>query len=372
MKRRGNGGGLAAPALFIAVAAGCAAVPRGPDETGARVYAPNQAAASVSVIDATSFRVVETIDLRSLGFGPDARPHHTAVEPDGSHWYVSLIGEQTILKFDRGNRLVGRVRVPAAGMIAIDPVADRLLVSPSMTAVNPPSALGVVTRTAMRADLIEVLIPRPHALVIHPRGRWAYVGSVAQNQFVVLDLETERTTPVTVEGEAPNTFVQFAISPDGSRLVVTGQYSGDLLAYDTSDPAAPRFLARVAVGRGPYHPAFAPDGRTVYVAAQREDAIVFVDARDWRVVRRVNHESLAQPHGIAPSRDGRWLFVSNENVGAPAPAGEHAEHAGMRHDAPAASPDGRVVVIAARSGTVAHIIPTGRQTAGLSFSSAPR
>lgn len=359
-------GGLRAPALVVAALAAAGPVLA---QDGPRVIAPNQAAATVSVIDPRTGTVVQTIDLTALGFAADARPHHTVVEPDGSFWYVSLIGAQTVLKFNRANELVGRVRVPAAGMLALDRTSNRLLVAPSMTAVNPPASVGVVDRAAMTADEIDVLIARPHALVVHPRGRWAYVGSVAENQFVVLDLQTDRVTPVTVEGP-PNTFVQFAVSPDGSRLVITGQLSGDLLAYDLADPSAPRFLARVHVGTGPYHPAFAPDGRRVYVAVQRENAIAFVDARTWRIERTVTGDGLAQPHGIAPSPDGRWLYVSNENTGAPAAAA--TGHEGMRHDAPASSPDGRVVVIDVRRGRIARVIAAGRQTAGLSWAPAPR
>jgi len=355
-------GGLRAPALALAVAAAPLAAQQGP-----RVYAPNQAAATVSVIDVRTNRVLETIDLTSLGFAATARPHHTQVAPDGRHWYVSMIGEHKVAEFDRDNHLTRTFDVPQAGMISIDPAGSRLLVAPSMTAVNPPPQVALVDCTNGDVSELDVLVPRPHGLVIHPDGRHAYVSSVSQNQFVVVDLQTEQATPVAVDG-APNTFVQFALSPDGSRLVVTGQLSGDLLAFDVSDPAHPRYLDRVHVGAGPYHPVFSPDGRRVYVAVQRDDAVAFVDARTWRLERTVRGPGLAQPHGVVPTPDGRWLYVSNENVGAPA----GGEHAGMQHDAPENSPEGRVVVIDTRRGTIARTIATGRQTTGLSFAPALR
>ncbi len=362
-------GGLRAPVALAGLAILLA--PPAARAQGPFLYAPNQAAATVSVIDAGSRRVVETVDLRALGFAADSRPHHTAVEPDGSHWYVSLIGARRVLKFDRANRLVGQVEVEAAGMLVLDPTGGRLLVAPSMTAVNPPSRIGVVDRRAMRTlEPLEVLVARPHALALHPRGRYAYVGSVATNQIAVVDLETERVTPVAVDGP-PNTFVQFAVAPDGSRLVVTGQLSGDLLVFDLADPAAPRYLTRVHVGAGPYHPAYAPGGAAVYVAVQRDNAVAIVDARDWSVRQVLRDSAFAQPHGLAPSRDGRWLFVSNENVGAPPPAAGHAEHGGMRHDAPATSPSGRVAVVDLTAGRVVAAVETGRQTAGLSLSPTP-
>lgn len=364
-------GGLLAPALAL----GLALPARAAAQDGPRIYAPNQAAATISVLDAASRAVLVTVDLRALGFAADARPHHTAVEPDGAFWYASLIGARKVLKFNRDNQLVAQADVEAAGMLVLDPVAERLLVAPSMTAVNPPQRIAVVERGPMRTgEPIDVFVQRPHALAIHPRGHIAYVASVSDNQFVAIDLDRGTAAPISVEGP-PNTFVQFAVAPDGSRLVLTGQLSGDLLVFDiAADPLHPKLLTRVHVGTGPYHPAYAPDGRRVYVAVQRENAVAVVDARRWRVERVIRDPSFAQPHGLAPSRDGRWLYVSSENVGGPAPAqaaGGHAGMAGMRHDAPTGSPNGRVSIVDLRLGRVTGTIETGRQTAGLSLLQSP-
>ena len=62
--------------------------------------------ATISVINASSHRLLETIDLQKLGFGPTAKPHHAQVEPDGQFWYATLIGANRVLKFDRENRIV--------------------------------------------------------------------------------------------------------------------------------------------------------------------------------------------------------------------------------------------------------------------------
>ena len=64
--------------------------------------------------------VVHTIDLQALGFAAMAKPHHIAVEPDGSHWYVSLIAANAVLKFNRDNELVGRLEFERPGLRAID------------------------------------------------------------------------------------------------------------------------------------------------------------------------------------------------------------------------------------------------------------
>ena len=68
---------------------------------GQRIYICNQGEATVSVLDVQSNSVIETIDLQEFGFSKNAKPHHAIADADGSHWYVTLIGENKVLKFNR-------------------------------------------------------------------------------------------------------------------------------------------------------------------------------------------------------------------------------------------------------------------------------
>ena len=100
--------------------------------------------------------VVATIDLTELGFTPNCKPHHVAVEADGSHWYVSLIADWRVLKFDRDNNLVGQAEFETPGMLSIDPTNDLLYVGRSMAAVNPPMRIGVIERSSMAVEEVDV------------------------------------------------------------------------------------------------------------------------------------------------------------------------------------------------------------------------
>src|SRR6266550_4337397 len=57
------------------------------------VYVANQASGKVTVIDAATDSVVAIVDFTALGFSAHPKPHHIVVEPDGSYWYVSLVGD---------------------------------------------------------------------------------------------------------------------------------------------------------------------------------------------------------------------------------------------------------------------------------------
>lgn len=372
--------------LVSGLALACATAPSArvsPPEAGARpapeapgpfLYVANQNGASVSIVDVGTRAETDRVDLQALGFGPNAKPHDTAVDPDGSHWYVTLIGENRVLRFDRSNRLVGQVEMEVPGLVVAHPTRDLLLVGRSMTAVDPPSSIALIRRSDMTLlDEVDVLFPRPHALAAGRGGRWAYTASLAVNQIAVIDLESgdvhlvdvpaaggePREEPVTTEPAAPHaphaahTLVEFATSPDGRTMVAGGEISGDLLVFDLSDPAAPRVVRTVHLGGAPWHPAFAPDGRFLWVPLHRADAVAVVDASRWEVVERVEGGGLAQPHAVQPSPDGRWILVSNNNTeGTYTPQGDDPEA-------------GTIVVIDPETREIVDVLEVGPNAAGI-------
>ncbi|HUP01211.1 MAG TPA: YncE family protein [Gemmatimonadota bacterium] len=362
----------------------------GPAGEGPYLYVANQNGASISIIEVDDPRIVESVDLQALGFGPNARPHDTAVDPDGSHWYVTLIGENRVLKFDNENRLVGQVEMEVPGLIVTHPTDDLLVVGRSMTAVSPPSSVALIRRSDMTLlEEVEVVFPRPHALAIGRSGRWAYTASLAENRIAAIDLETGDVNLIEVPGAATepvdgvhegreayegreahegheshggqggHTIVEFALSPDGRTMVAGGELSGELLFLDLSDPAAPAVAGTLDLGGAPWHPAYTPDGRTIYVPLHQADQVAVVDANAREVVTRIEGRGLAEPHGAAPSPDGRWVFVSNNNTGGGyVPDGED----------PVA---GTVVVIDAATLEVAKILEVGPNAAGIEIGSTP-
>lgn len=351
----------AAAALIFA---GCAAV-SGPEPAapptpapvaaGGLVYAAGQNAATIAVIDGSTHRVVETVELRDHGFSANARPHHIGVERDGSFWYVSLIGENRVLKFDRDNRLVGQLEFEVPGMLAVHPTRDLLLVGRSMSAVNPPQRIGLVRRSDMSVEEVPIFFPRPHAIAVSPDGRYAYSASLGTNQIAVVELESEEVVELIEVDGPPHALVQFAVSPDGRRLVVSTELTHQLLIYDLAEPARPAFVAAVDVGSRPWHPVFTPDSRQVYLGNKGANTVSVVDVESGRVVDVIRHEGIAEPHGAALGPDGRTVYISSNNTG----GGDHmGEHAGT--DRP-----GLVVAIDIATRSVVAVIEIGANATGL-------
>ena len=326
---------------------------------GERVYVANQTAATVAIIDAASGDVVRTIDLTELGFDANSRPHDTAVDPDGRHWYVSLIGGGHVLRFTADGELVGRAPFETPGLLAVDPATDMLYVGRSMMAVNPPQRIGAIVRESMSVDELDVFFPRPHALAVDADGGRIFAASLVENRVAVVEGGSGELDLADVDGP-PHTFVQFALSPDRSRLVATAQLTGKLLVFDAAS-AGLDLVAEVDVGAQPWHPVYAPDGSRVYFGVKDDDEIVEVETEGWTVARRVAGPGIVEPHGSALTADGRYLFVSNRNEkGAYAPSREVENNAEV----------GTVVKIDTRTFEVVQVIEVDAYPAGISIGPA--
>jgi YVTN family beta-propeller protein len=317
------------------------------------LYVCNQGEATVSVIDMQSQAVVETVDLKQMGFSENAKPHHAVAEPDGSHWYVTLIGANTVLKFNRNNEIVGRTdgfEVP--GLMSMHPSRDLLLVGRSMSAVNPPKRIGMIQRSDMSVRQFDTFFARPHALSIASDGRHAYTASLATNQLLSVDLESEETN-LTRFGGATQTLVQFAESPDGTMMLAGGQVTGQLLLFDTSDPSSIQVLDTLQVGKQPWHPVITPDNKRAYVPNKSSNSISVIDLEAREVTATITGEGIAQPHGTALSPDGRYLFVSNNNrKGTYTPSGDNPDA-------------GTITVIDTQTNDIVKVIEVGTYPTGV-------
>ncbi len=335
----------------------------GMQATGAQemLYVVNQAGATISVIDQQQLAVDTVIDLRTLGFGDNAKPHHVVVEDDGSHWYVSLIGAGRVLKFDRHNKLMGQIEMETPGLLTLDPVHDSLYVGRSMTAVNPPKALGVIARKAFTlVEEQEIVVPRPHALAVTLDGKWVHTASLSENRIASVETATGRVTLTSIPG-VTRSLVQFALSPDGRTMVAGGELSNTLLVFDLTKP--PPFVPEreIRVDGKPWEPRFSADGGTLYLSLLTKNAVAEIDVATWSV-RRTLEGRMAQPYGMILSANGKYAFITNQNAGAVMEGHSGHEMHGM--DGKSAT-DGWLTVLDVATGKVKTTIMLGNGPTGI-------
>lgn len=319
------------------------------------IYVTNQGSATISVIDAATLSVRDTIDLQELGFSQNAKPHHAVAEPDGSFWYVTLIGENRVLKFSRDNKLTAQAAMEVPGLMALHPEEDLLYVGRSMSAVNPPQSYGVINRSDMTiSNEVDLFFNRPHALTTSPDGRWSFIGSLSSNQILSINTDEDETNLTTVEGNT-HVFVNFAIHPDGKSMVATGQVSGELLVFDISDPMNPEVTDIIKAGAMPWHPVFSPDGDYVYFGNKGDHSVSVVNMENKTVEAVIKGDGLAQPHGAALSHDGKYLFITNNNLDGTYQPGRSSSE----------NPNGTVVVINTENRTIEKILTVGNYPSGI-------
>lgn len=277
------------------------------------LYVCNQGSAVISIIDMEANVVIRTIDLQDLGFSGNAKPHHAAVAPDGSYWYVSLIGENAVLKFNRDNELIDRISFDVPGMLAVNPTEEALYVGRSMSAVNPPPRIGVVEPNQSDVEELDVFYPRPHALAVDPTGRFVYSASLAVNQLAAVNVAGPDVDIHDIPGPH-HSLVQFAVAPDGQTVIAGGEMSGQLLFFDLADPLSPTVSRAIDLGGAPWHPVITPAGAYAYVPRKNADAVSVVGMASRSEEAVITGEGLAEPHGSAIRSDGRYVYVSNNNL----------------------------------------------------------
>lgn len=326
------------------------------------LYVPNQNDALISVIDIESKKVIRTIDLTKLepAYSPNARPHDIELDPNGENWYVTLIGDNKVVKMGQRpnniNLFIGEVNFETPGMLAVNPQTDQLFVARSLSAVSPPQSVGVINRSEMSIEEVNILFPRPHALVVNPLGTYAHTGSLVENRVMTIDTDTKEVT-FTLLSAPFNAFIHFSMSPDGNTIAASGQSSNQVAFINSSAPPGLSRIGAIEVGNEPWHPVWTPDGEFVYVGNKDDNTVSVIDVNAFSVMQTISGNGLAEPHGSAISPDGNYVFISNRNTN-----GSYTP----RYDFGNNQDTGTVVVINTATNEIEKIIEVGRYPAGLS------
>ena len=134
------------------------------------------------------------------------------------------------------------------------------------------------------------------------RGDW-------DDSFVYkIDVATLEIVAVVSTGAVPKFL---AVSPDGTRLVVSNWCGFDVSVIDTATDTE---LGRVDVGRHPRGVAIRSDSRYAYVTVMGEARIDVIDLQSLYVVNSLTDAAGTTPRHIVLSDDDRYLYVSNHTM----------------------------------------------------------
>jgi YVTN family beta-propeller protein len=239
------------------------------------------------------------------------------------------------------------------------------------------TVLDGVSLTAVRTIPVG---KRPRGLHLTPDGRQLLVatsGSPRMGPGVDPERAKSQTVDKSADGIAvvdPATGVvtkrfsvgsdpeEFALSPDGQRLLVANE---DIASATLLDAADGRVLATAAVSDEPEGVSWRPDGAVAYVACEQEGEVVAIDSAG-AVVGRVALGG--RPRTITFTADGRRAYVPLEAGHAVAVIDAHQHRLLSRIEIPgdvypmgaALSPDGREFYVSTGRGNSVLVIDTGR------------
>jgi DNA-binding beta-propeller fold protein YncE len=222
------------------------------------VYVPNSDSNTVDVIDQRTFKIVRH-------FAVGALPQHIVPAYDLKTLYVTN---------DNGNSLT-----------PIDPNTGK------------PSA-----RT--------IPVDDPYNMYFTPDGRYAIVVAERLHR---LDFRNAHTFALHHSLAVPCSGVDHMdFSADGSYAIVSCEFSGVMLKVDVQHERILGTL-QLRAGAAPQDVKLSPDGKVFYVADMNTNGVWLIDGVNLRVLRFM--PTGAGAHGLYPSRDAKYLYVTNRAAG---------------------------------------------------------
>jgi DNA-binding beta-propeller fold protein YncE len=226
----------------------------------ALVYVPNSMSDTVDVISQRTFEIVASYPVGAL-------PQHVTPSYDLRTLYVDN---------DEGNSLT-----------PVDPRTGRPRGGP-------------------------IPVTDPYNLYFTPDGRYAIVVAEALQRLDFRDAHTMRLHhSLNVPDCLGVDHLDF--SADGRYLYASCEFAGRMIEVDVQQQ---QLMRAITLGNGyaaPQDVKLSPDGRLLYIADQAGGGLWEIDPSHFKVVGFLH--TGAGAHGLYPSRDARYLYVSNRAEG---------------------------------------------------------
>jgi YVTN family beta-propeller protein len=229
-----------------------------PAVAGARslVYVPNTKSGTVSVIDPTTYKVIDT-------FATGEIPQHVVPSWDLKTLWVNNNAGNTLTPIDPTTGKPGR----------------------------------------------SIRIEAPYNLYFTPDGKYAMVME-ERNAIIAFRDASTPALDVVKKVKVPCKGVNHAdFSPDGTYFIASCEFSAQILKFDVVNLELVDVLTLDVKGSMPQDVRLTPDGKTFLAADMVANGVWMIDGESFTVRGLIPTGKGA--HGIYPSRDARVLYVSN-------------------------------------------------------------
>jgi len=250
-------------------------------------------------------RVEQLFETGSMPSDIDG-PHGIVVSPDRQFFYVSLGHGRpfgSVWKYStKTNQVLGRVTLglfPATMDISKDG-GLLYVVNFNLHGDMVPSSVSVVATEPMIEVARITTCTMPHGSRINPQGTKQYSACMMDDMLVEIDTNTLKASRhfITTRGResgmsgAPAAHVVHSMAHDSAGHGLEPPKPGDTSCSPTwAQPSA--------------------DGKSIFVACNKSDEIVEIDAADWKLRRRIP----ARPgvYNLAVTVDGRLIATNKRD-----------------------------------------------------------
>ncbi|MDX1464416.1 MAG: cytochrome D1 domain-containing protein [Halomonas sp.] len=146
-------------------------------------------------------------------------------------------------------------------------------------------------------------VPGAHYDALSPDGTRLLVSGFKTGDVYLLDARSGERLATLPVGEVAQ---GVKISPDGRLGLAMAQKQGVVAVIDL---AAGELTKRLSVGAGPHNAVFSADGARAYVTLQGGGAIAVIDMETLEKVDEIPTPGLETPHNLDLSADGRRLWI---------------------------------------------------------------
>ncbi len=222
-----------------------------------RVYVPNSGSNSVDVIDPITYKIIDH-------FAVGREPQHVIPSWDLKKLWVA------------------------------QDLADQL------TMIDPA--------TGKKGETIHV--DDPYNMYYTPDGKYALVMAEREHRLDFRDAQTMKIVKrVPIQCNGVN---HIDYSADGRYFIATCEFSGELLKVDVAEQKVLGKLKLTPTGM-PQDCKLSPDGKVFYVANMEANGVHLIDGDSFKQISFLPTGN--GTHGLYPSRDGKYLYVSNRGQG---------------------------------------------------------
>jgi YVTN family beta-propeller protein len=292
-----------------------------------RVYVPNNGSDTVSVIDPTTYKVIDTVrvphspehvvpswDLRTLWVNSDQGNAVTPIDPatgafgapvpvnDPYNLYFTPDGKYAVVMAEAAHQIVFRDPHTMAPIKTIDVTCDgvnhadfsangRYMIA-SCEFSGELIKVDITTQKIVGQQRLPGRSPMPQDVKVSPDGKTWYVADMQSSGLWVLDGDTFGKPTFLPTGDGAHGLY---ISRDSRTMYVTNRGEGSISVLDF---ATGKLTAKwhIPGGGSPDMGGLSPDGTVLWLSGRYNSVVYAIDTRDGHLISKIPVGT--QPHGL--------------------------------------------------------------------------